>query len=348
MSELISCVDLFCGAGGMSFGLKQSGINVCAGVDFDEKCRFSYEENVGAFFKEDVSLITGDWVSSQFASDFSLLSGCVPCQPFSTGTNKNKSGENHKSWGAISQFQRLILESMPDFVVMENVPNIINSPLFKDFIKAINKSRYFITVMPVVYCPSFGIPQSRKRLILFASKHGQISEMSQTHSPPHYVTVRQSIGHLESLSAGCASQTDPMHVCANLSDLNMQRIRASRQGGTWRDWGAELSVGCHTRGSGKSYGAFYGRMEWDSPSPTITTQFTGFGNGRFGHPEQDRAISLREGAILQSFPIDYQFFKAEDRFSISTIARLIGNAVPPLLAKHIGFKIIEHCLNLGN
>jgi DNA (cytosine-5)-methyltransferase 1 len=122
----------------------------------------------------------------------------------------------------------------------------------------------------------------------------------------------------------------------------MQRIRASKPGGTWRDWESSLVAKCHRKKKGKTYPSVYGRMEWDAPSPTITTQFFGFGNGRFGHPKQNRAISLREGAILQSFPENYRFAQADGEYPMKTIGRLIGNAVPVRLGQAIGKSILQH------
>jgi DNA (cytosine-5)-methyltransferase 1 len=151
-----------------------------------------------------------------------------------------------------------------------------------------------------------------------------------------------AIGHLPELEAGKVSSVDVLHYSSSLSPLNLRRIRASRPGGTWRDWDRELVAACHRKKKGKTYPSVYGRMAWDSPSPTITTQFFGFGNGRFGHPEQNRAISLREGAVLQTFPCDYQFVEPGGVYRFKTIGRLIGNAVPVRLGEVIGKSIEMH------
>ncbi|MDB9488893.1 DNA cytosine methyltransferase [Dolichospermum circinale CS-537/01] len=151
-----------------------------------------------------------------------------------------------------------------------------------------------------------------------------------------------SIEHLEPLAAGEKSKTDKLHICSKLSNLNLKRIQASKPGGTWRDWPPELIAKCHTKKSGKSYPSVYGRMEWDKPSPTITTQCFGFGNGRFGHPEQHRAITLREAALLQTFPENYQFIAPNEDLAAISIGRLIGNAVPVKLGEVIGRSILEH------
>jgi DNA (cytosine-5)-methyltransferase 1 len=144
------------------------------------------------------------------------------------------------------------------------------------------------------------------------------------------------------LKAGEVCPTDPLHQACELSPLNLKRIRASTPGGSWRDWDKRLVADCHKKSSGKTYPSVYGRMSWDEPAPTMTTQFYGFGNGRFGHPEQDRAISLREGAIIQSFPRSYKFVPAGEPIYRKPIGRLIGNAVPVNLAKAIGKTIVRH------
>lgn len=152
--------------------------------------------------------------------------------------------------------------------------------------------------------------------------------------------------HRVASSVGCRGgySGDPLHQTATLSPTNLLRIRASKPGGTWRDWDPELVATCHRKRSGKTYPSVYGRMSWDEPAPTVTTQFFGFGNGRFGHPEQDRAISLREGAILQSFPKNYRFVKPGEPIHFSILGRLIGNAVPVKLGEAIGRSLVAHVL----
>ena len=141
---------------------------------------------------------------------------------------------------------------------------------------------------------------------------------------------------------------DPLHRSQALSEKNLERIQQSEPGGTWRDWDNELVLDCHKKDSGSTYNAVYGRMEWDSAAPTITTQFYGYGSGRFGHPEQDRAISLREGAMLQTFPKDYCFVEEEtDEVSFKQIGRFIGNAVPVRIAEVIGESILQHLDNIN-
>jgi DNA (cytosine-5)-methyltransferase 1 len=148
--------------------------------------------------------------------------------------------------------------------------------------------------------------------------------------------------NLEPIKDGETSIEDPLHRASKLSSINKKRICQSRPGGTWRDWDRELRASCHLKPSGKSYVSVYSRMEGDKPAPTITTQFYNFGTGRFGHPDQDRALSLREGALLQTFPKYYKFIDPNHPFSIKCLGKHIGNAVPVKLGKIIGKSIMKH------
>ena len=158
--------------------------------------------------------------------------------------------------------------------------------------------------------------------------------------------MRDAIKSIQPIRAGQSAKRDRLHIASDLSDKNMKRIRASIPGGSWRDWPKHLVAKCHRETSGKNYVSVYGRMEWDKPAPTITTQCYGFGNGRFGHPSQSRAISLREAAILQSFPRRYKFVEKKDPIEFRTLGRLIGNAVPVKLGEAIGKSIMLHVNNI--
>ena len=194
----------------------------------------------------------------------------------------------------------------------------------------------------VVRCADYGVPQTRRRLVILASRFGKLELLPPTHLPTDHVSVEEAIRDLEPISAGGYSRRDRLHRSSRLNEKNLARIRHSRPGGTWQDWRDDLVAACHTTSRGRSYKSVYGRMRWDRPAPTITTQFNGFGNGRFGHPEQDRAISLREGALLQTFPESYRFIPDSEPVQFSPIARMIGNAVPPKLAEAIGKSILAH------
>jgi DNA (cytosine-5)-methyltransferase 1 len=332
-------VDLFCGAGGLTYGLKSAGLVVKAGVDLDPSCRHPIEHNTSAIFEcRDVSAVEADDLEEWFGeAEVRVLAGCAPCQPFSTYSQSRKSVDNR--WKLLTEFQRLALAVRPEIVTMENVPGLASQKVWKDFVAALRKADYHVSWREVA-CEEYGIPQSRRRLVLLASLLGPI-ELRKPEATK-VVTVKDAIGDLPALKAGEASPHDPLHVSSTLTPTNIERIRASVPGGTWRDWPEGLRATCHTKDSGKTYPSVYGRMEWHKPAPTMTTQCYGFGNGRFGHPEQDRAISLREAAILQSFPKSYSFLAEEEKLTFSRLGILIGNAVPPKLGEAIGHSILYH------
>ena len=240
-------------------------------------------------------------------------------------------------------FGRQVELVKPDIVSMENVPQMQKREVFHRFRTLLEKNGYKVTYK-VVYAPDYGVPQTRKRLLLLASKFGDISLINPEFNSDTHPTLRDTIGKLPEIRAGETYEHDPLHRSRNLSDLNLKRIRQSKPGGTWRDWDDDLLLEAYKKDSGKSFGSVYGRLEWDKPANTITTQFPGIGNGRFGHPEQDRALSLREGALLQTFPLNYEFVdpKQGRNYPISQVALQIGNAVPPKLGEIIGKSIINH------
>ncbi|MBI3774889.1 MAG: DNA cytosine methyltransferase [Gammaproteobacteria bacterium] len=338
----LSAVDLFCGTGGLTHGLIKEGIRVNAGIDLDPSCRYPYEHNNRSrFIERDINLLSGEEILLYYpVGDIKLLVGCAPCQPFSTYTQGRDTRTDCK-WGLLNSFSRLVDEVSPQIVSMENVPQLEKHDVYDLFVSRLKNLGYDVTSYRV-YCPQYGIPQTRTRLVLFASIYGPINLISPTHSTNDFLTVRDAIYHLEPIAAGESSKHDPLHRASALSTLNLRRMRASRPGGTWRDWNKALVATCHKTTRGTTYPSVYGRMEWDKPAPTVTTQCHGFGNGRFGHPEQDRAISLREAALLQTFPEDYAFVEPDARVTFAQIGRLIGNAVPVQLAQTIARSILNH------
>ena len=346
-NKIYEVIDLFCGIGGLSYGLKCQGMKILAGFDLDYTCQYAYETNTGGkFYYRDVKTISGDEINklySQKKNVIKVLAGCAPCQPFSSYAFKNKNKDKDK-YNLLYEFGRLVKEVHPDIVTMENVPAIASFKLksvLADFVEVLQNEGYNVKYK-VVYCPDYGIPQTRKRLVLLASRLGNIDLISPTHKKENYVTVKDAIGHLPPLEAGQGCPTDALHRCRALSPLNLQRLKSTPYGGSWKDWPADLMLECHKKESGKSFGSVYGRMVWEEPSPTMTTLCTGIGNGRFGHPVQDRAISAREAALFQTFPITYRFFPNEEEVSLTKASRYIGNAVPPRLGEIIAQSIILH------
>ena len=341
----IEVVDLFCGIGGLSYGMKSKGFKILEGFDLDATCQYAYETNNEAkFVYKDIREVTKDDIIPLYSKkSIKVLAGCAPCQPFSSYAFKNKN-KDEKKYNLLYEFGRLVKDVQPDIVTMENVPAIASFKLksvLADFVKVLQEERYYVKYQ-VVYCPNYGIPQTRKRLVLLASRLGEIALIPSTHKKEDYVTVRDVIGHLPPLKAGESCPSDALHRCRTLSPLNMRRMIATPYGGSWRDWPEELLLACHKKEGGKSFGSVYGRMVWEEPAPTMTTLCTGIGNGRFGHPEQNRAISAREAALFQTFPITYKFFPNEQEVSLTKASRYIGNAVPPRLGEVIAESIKQH------
>ena len=341
----ICAVDLFCGAGGLTHGLLKAGIKVTAGIDIDEQARHAFRKNnpSAEFLPWDVSRKNHPSIAKLFDTDkFKLLAGCAPCQPFSRLTNGRG---DHQAWNLLDNFGRFVGGILPELVTMENVPELADRgrEVFDRFVWTLEDRGYFVD-WKLVRCVEYGIPQARQRLVLLASRLGPISVPDGRYRyPSQWKTVRETIGDLPRLASGGEDAKDPLHVAVRLSPINLKRIRATRHdGGTRRDWSDDLVLDCHRRESGRSYGSIYGRMRWDQPSPTMTTLCTGLGNGRFGHPEQDRAITLREAALFQSFPSTYEFWPREQKLNRKAVGRMIGNAVPPKLAKALGQALLAH------
>jgi len=339
----INAIDLFCGAGGLTRGLLDAGVNVRAGYDIDKNCAFPYERNNdGAqYISRSVDNVTRDEIVDMIGVDgIRLIAGCAPCQPFSKYRQGQDTRKDEK-WRLLYQFERIVRQVRPELVTMENVPELAKHSIFDDFKTSLEIAGYHVDAA-VVDCRTYGVPQCRQRMVLVASLLGPIEIPPATHGEKDYPSVRDAIGHLPPIEAGHNHPDDPLHCSSRLSDLNMKRMRQSRPGGTWRDWDPELVAECHKKSSGKTYPSVYGRMTWDAPSPTMTTQCFGFGNGRFGHPVQDRAISLREAAIFQTFPPDYLFVPDDKPVQMKSVGRMIGNAVPVRLGEVIGLHLLKH------
>jgi len=343
MQSKVEVVDIFCGVGGLTYGLHQAGLEVIAGIDSDQTCKYAYEHNnEGKFIHADIRELRPENIQDLFYDKgIRIIAGCAPCQPFSTHTQKYKSSSMDIRWSLLGVFKNIVLHVQPDIVTMENVPRLSKQSVFVEFEAALHAQGYSIW-WGYVNCAEYGVPQTRTRLVLLASKLGEISILPPTHQSNEYVKVSDVIAGLTPIHPGEVHQTDSLHRSAGLSELNLRRIRQSVPGGSWKTWDEEIILPCHKKASGRSYPSVYGRMRWDEPAPTITTQFYNIGTGRFGHPEQDRALSLREGALLQTFPRDYEFYSPETPLPLSVTARHIGNAVPARLGYIIGKSIVEH------
>lgn len=338
----VAAVDTFCGAGGLTYGLEQSGMNVATSVDNEPSVRHAIEANTNAeFVQADIDELADEpetvremWPED---ADVRVLAGGPPCQPH-TRLNQN-SPEDHEKYHLIRSFITLAEQTEPDVVVMENVPGLQRNDMFGELLQRLQQAG-FHTSWKVLNGPEYGVPQSRNRMFTFGSTQSAIIPPEPTHrGDPR--TVRDAIGDLPPVEAGEVHPDDRLHRSQALSEMNLKRIRASKPGGSWRDWPEELWLESMKNGSSTTP-SVYGRMRWDAVAPTIITQFHTYGTGRYGHPEQDRAITLREGAVLQTFPRDYEFVPPDEDVGISSTARKIGNAVPPLLAERVGDAVLEH------
>ncbi|NDV80133.1 MULTISPECIES: DNA cytosine methyltransferase [unclassified Dysgonomonas] len=345
MEAKYKAIDFFCGGGGMTCGLRQAGIDVIAGVDFDKDAQNTYElNNPGAkFILSDIKKLRSNYFEKKMGiqknDDYLILVGCSPCQFYSIiNTDKEKS---KKSKDLLRNFSRFIDYYNPGFVVVENVPGLKTNEksILPDFLKFLTKKNYKICEN-VVDLSYYGVPQSRKRFSLIASRVSDNISLPKADEKQALLSmfIGESNG-FKRINAGHKDTTDFNHTAAGLQSICLERLAVTPHNGgdrfAWKD-NPYLQLKCFI-GKDDSFKDTYGRMFWDKPASTITTKFFSISNGRFAHPQEDRAISLREGATLQTFPKDY-IFKTT---SIAATAKLIGNAVPPEYAKRVGLSIIN-------
>lgn len=342
----VQVIDLFCGVGGLTRGLLDAGLQVVAGFDVDPTCQYTYEHNNGVNYNiRNIREVAAQEIEDLYAPGVTrVLVGCAPCQPFSQMRFKMRDANaRDEKYDLLLEFGRLIEETHPTVVSMENVPQIRETDVYERFLDILEQNGYHVDAK-VIFCPDYGIPQTRRRFVLVASLLGDIRIIPSTHDKNN-VHVADYIAELPAIEAGGVDPHDPLHRSSSLSEKNLERIRASIPGGTWRDWPEELKCECHKKETGQTYSSVYGRMTWEQIGPTITTQFYSYGTGRYGHPEQDRGLSLREGALLQTFPENYDFIDPRRPFVFRDVARHIGNAVPVRLGEVIGMSIIAHFRN---
>jgi DNA (cytosine-5)-methyltransferase 1 len=347
----LRAVDFFCSGGGMSFGIQEAGIEILAGIDFDKNCKETYEANIkGAeFIHADVFDLKEEDLKNRLDlkqnDDNLVLIGCSPCQFWSIiNTTKEKSKQ---SKNLLIEFHRFVAYFNPGYVIVENVPGVLRKKEesgLDEFIAWLESKNYVVHIK-VHEVSNYGVPQHRKRFTLIANRITKI-ELEPIVSKAKKLTVRDVLGvknGFPKVPQGHKDETDFLHSVAGLNALNLERLNLTpHDGGTRMAYvhDKRLAPACHF-GKTDGFKDIYGRMWWDRPSPTITTKFFSISNGRFVHPEEDRALSIREGATLQSFPLTY-VFKGN---SVANIARMIGNAVPPKYASAIGKAIIQNHIN---
>ena len=340
----MKAMDFFCGGGGLTRGLLDAGFEVVAGFDNDERCRATYERNnpAAAFVHANIKSLETEDVTARLKSGSSediLFAGCAPCQPFSSQRKRNGS---RRGATLMREFGRLVEAVLPGFVLIENVPGIAKVggfSTYRRFLKLLQSNGYRFA-WGVLDAKHFGVPQNRRRLVLLANRNGQpgLPRRAFGKNLRPFVTVGQTIRHFPPIAAGEKHAEVHNHVAASITPLNLERLRATpHDGGDRRAWPDHLWLECH-KDDYSGHTDVYGRMYWDRPAPTLTGRCHSISNGRYGHPNQDRAISLREAAALQSFPDSYVFSGSNKH-----IAMQIGNAVPVELAKQLG----EHILQLA-
>lgn len=344
----LKIVDLFSGCGGSALGFRNQGFQISVAVDIDRAASESFKVNFPeAFvFTEDISKLSGKKIMNAGKINNGnevVLIACPPCQGFSSARRKSERKADPRN-KLIYEFLRVVKEIRPIAFVMENVPGLakgIGKQFFDDILDELHNLGYQ-TEHEIVNAADYGIPQRRKRLLLLGinKKYGTINFPKKTNSQKStelepWVSVRSAISDLPKISAGEKSISDQMHTSAHLSEKNLKRIMSTpRNGGSRNSWPEELILECHKNSNG--YKDVYGRMKWDEPSPTITGGCAMLSKGRYGHPEQNRAISLREAARLQTFPDSFIFMG-----NFGNIAKQIGNAVPTLLAERAAKEITK-------
>lgn len=320
-----TAVDVFCGLGGMTLGLQQAGFEVIGGLDLSELAIDGYELNQPgvAVWRRDVRKIEAAELLERFGlgdvGELDLLAGCPPCQGFSRVRTRTKISVDDPRNGLVAQFARLAEELLPKALLMENVPALANdNPRFVRFVRRLERTGYRISY-ETLNAMHHGVPQSRRRLVLM----GRLES-----DAPHFAlkqettkSVREAIGDLLQPE----ESDDPAHNHGETrTDEVKKRIRlVPKDGGSFRGSSHE-QLKCHKDFDG--FNDIYGRMAWDRPAPTITGGCINPSKGRFLHPEQDRAITLREAALLQGFPADFSIPLHRGKYQAAT---LIGNALPP-------------------
>lgn len=334
---MIDAIDFFCGAGGLTRGLMDGGINVILGIDSQEGYRRTYEKNnpPAKFICYDIKKLPFSQIAKEIREiprNKLMFAACAPCQPFSKQRTVTK---NIHQRTLLSCFTTFIREFQPGFILIENVPGITRvggNSTYKRFITTLRRLGYHYDTADVD-AKNYGVPQTRRRHIVLASKWARILIPEPTHGPGRipYETVRSAISHFPPIEAGAIHPSIPNHRASFLSATNLERLHHTpHDGGNRKKWPKKLFLPCH-KGKYKGHTDVYGRMWWDRPAPALTCKCHSLSNGRYGHPDQDRAISLRESAALQSFPDDYIFYGN----SKEDIGNQIGNAVPVLLARKI-------------
>lgn len=331
---MYNAIDLFSGCGGLSEGLKQAGFKVIAGVEVNKNAVKAYRMNHAdtVLFEDDIrKLDSGNILKLLKGNPLHLLAGCPPCQGFSSIRKLNrKSAVWDERNSLINEYYRFVEELNPITIMLENVPGIVDYTLFKAIICKLKKLGYYL-VYKVVDVANYSVPQRRKRLVLIGSKMCKIDLASGTNT---LTTVRDALGNL------IKNGNDELHKIYQKHTEHVQKMISliPKNGGSRKDLPEQYQLECHKK-KNVGFNDVYGRLRWDTVSSTMTGGCLNPSKGRFLHPEEDRCISAREAALLQTFPINYRF---PPDISKDELALLIGNALPPEFSRIQAENIFRH------
>jgi DNA (cytosine-5)-methyltransferase 1 len=337
-----TAIDLFCGAGGLTQGLKQAGFNVVGAVEFHPTYAESFRLNHPKtnLKLDDITKVDPmEWAKeiNLKPGQLDLLAGCPPCQGYSTIGTRNRGKKNDPRNELVYEVLRFAIALRPKTIMMENVPALANDARLQSLREQLEELGYKIDVK-VLKMTHYGVPQNRRRMIMLGSRYDNIEVVKQQIDASNMRTVRDAISVLP--PADSDLMTDPLHVAdeRKRSDKVKKLISlVPKNGGSRTDLPEEYQLECHKRTTG--FRDVYGRMAWDQPSPTITGGCNNPSKGRFLHPEENRVITLREAALLQTFPKDYKFsFKSGK----GGVAMMIGNALPPTFIEFHARSLLKH------
>ena len=337
---LLRAIDLFSGCGGLTTGLKQAGFTVVGAVECDSLAVETYRMNHPRvkLFPQDIRSIKGAEILQELSlqkGELDLLAGCPPCQGFSTmrTLNGKHSVEDERN-DLLFEFLRLVKELEPKAIMMENVPGLAKDTRIDEFLAGIKELGYYgeKDAVAVHNAADYGVPQRRRRMILLSGKKGRIPFASPSQKK---LTVRRYLKKLPPVG----KSGDPLHDLPAKHNEEVQKIiqEIPKDGGSRRNLGEDKQLPCHKKSNG--FKDVYARMWWDEPAPTITGGCINPSKGRFLHPQEDRAITLREAALLQGFPKGYKFSLKRGKYPV---ALMIGNALPPEFIRQHSLSLIKY------
>ena len=343
-------IDLFAGGGALTVGLKRAGFSILAAVEIEKHAFATFTTNhpEAKAYKQDIRTIAGsDLKALAPEGKIDLLAGCPPCQGFTSLTSKYKRSDPRND--LILEMARLVEETRPQAVMMENVPGLAGrgKPLLDEFLDRISRIGYEPNI-DVLQVADYGVPQNRRRLVALAGLGYQIPMPKPTHSKDGkgdlipWRTVRDTIGDLaEPITLAAAKERSAVehsnwHLIRSMSQVNKLRLKHAKPNKAWTEIPEDLRPQCH-KGTYYGFRNVYGRMAWDEVAPAITGGCTTLSKGRFGHPERDRTISVREAALLQTLPPDYRI----DTPYIDHACNIVGNALPCDFAEAVARECIK-------